>query len=63
VIELAVIVALATLAVGAALVFALRLLPTVRLQLAGLALLGVTLPLEFGQLLFELEPIPGRPLV
>jgi hypothetical protein len=45
VIELAVVVALATLAVGTALVFALRLLPTVRLQLAGLALLGVTLPL------------------
>jgi signal transduction histidine kinase len=45
VIELAVVVALATLAVGTALVFALQLLPTVRLQLAGLALLGVTLPL------------------
>ncbi|MBA3383108.1 MAG: HAMP domain-containing histidine kinase [Actinobacteria bacterium] len=44
-IELAAIVALATLVVGTALVFVLQLLPTVRLQLAGLALLGVTLPL------------------
>jgi signal transduction histidine kinase len=45
VIGLAVIVALATLGVGIAAALALRLLPTVRLQLAGLALLAVTLPL------------------
>jgi signal transduction histidine kinase len=45
VIELAAIVAVATLAVGLAGALALRLLPTVRLQLAGLALLAVTLPL------------------
>ena len=38
-------IASATLAVGLALVFLLRLLPTVRLQLAGLAMLAVTLPL------------------
>jgi signal transduction histidine kinase len=44
-IELAAVVALATLAVGVAAALALRLLPTVRLQLAGLALLGVALPL------------------
>ena len=44
-IELAVVVAAATLAVGVALALALRLLPSVRLQLAGLALLAVTLPL------------------
>ena len=41
----AVIVALATLAVGIALAYLLRLLPTVRLQLAGLAVLAVLLPL------------------
>jgi signal transduction histidine kinase len=41
----AVLVALATLAVGLALAFGLRLLPTVRLQLAGLAFLAVLLPL------------------
>jgi signal transduction histidine kinase len=45
VIATAVIVALATLAVGLALAFALRLLPTVRLQLAGLAFLAVLVPL------------------
>jgi signal transduction histidine kinase len=45
VIETAVIVALATLAVGLVLAYALRLLPTVRLQLAGLAVLAVLLPL------------------
>ena len=44
-IGLAAVVAVATLAVGLAGAFALRLLPTVRLQLAGLALLAVTLPL------------------
>jgi two-component system, OmpR family, sensor histidine kinase SaeS len=44
-IELAVVVALGTLAAGVVLALALRLLPTVRLQLAGLALLGVLLPL------------------
>jgi signal transduction histidine kinase len=45
VIGTAVVVALATLGVGLALAQALRLLPTVRLQLAGLALLAVLLPL------------------
>ena len=38
-------IAAATLGVGLALVFLLRLLPTVRLQLTGLAMLAVTLPL------------------
>ncbi|HEU5207233.1 MAG TPA: ATP-binding protein [Gaiellaceae bacterium] len=41
----AVLIALATLGVGLALAFLLRLLPTVRLQLAGLAFLAVLLPL------------------
>ena len=41
----AVVVALATLAVGLALAYVLRLLPTLRLQLAGLAVLAVLLPL------------------
>jgi signal transduction histidine kinase len=45
VIETAVIVAAATLAVGLAFAFVLRFLPTVRLQLAGLAFLAVLLPL------------------
>jgi signal transduction histidine kinase len=45
VIETAVIVAAATLAVGLVLAYLLRLLPTVRLQLAGLAVLAVLLPL------------------
>src|SRR5205823_1219303 len=45
VIALALAVAGATLAVGLAATLALRLLPTVRLQLAGLALLAVVLPL------------------
>jgi two-component system sensor histidine kinase BaeS len=45
VIELALIVAGATLAAGLVATFALRLLPTVRLQLTGLALLAVLLPL------------------
>ena len=44
-IEFALIVALATLAVGLAATVGLRLLPTVRLQLTGLALLAVLLPL------------------
>jgi signal transduction histidine kinase len=44
-IELAVIVVAATLGVGCALALALRLLPSVRTQLVGLALLAVTLPL------------------
>jgi signal transduction histidine kinase len=44
-IESALLVAVATLAVGLALAYALRLLPTVRLQLAGLACLAVLLPL------------------
>jgi signal transduction histidine kinase len=43
--ELALIAAAGTLATGVALALALRLLPTVRLQLAGLALLAVALPL------------------
>ena len=41
----ALIVAVSTLVVGIALALALRLLPTVRLQLAGLALIAVGLPL------------------
>ena len=41
----AALVALVTLAVGLALAYLLRLLPTVRLQLAGLAFLAVLLPL------------------
>ena len=45
-IELAILVALATLTVGLVVAFALRQLPTVRLQLAGLALLAVVLPLR-----------------
>jgi signal transduction histidine kinase len=45
VIELSIVVATATLAVGLAAVIVLRLLPTVRLQLAGLAFLAVALPL------------------
>jgi signal transduction histidine kinase len=45
VIELSLVVASATLAVGLAAVVVLRLLPTVRLQLAGLAFLAVVLPL------------------
>ena len=44
-IEFALVVSLSTLAAGIALALALRLLPTVRLQLAGLALLAVGLPL------------------
>jgi signal transduction histidine kinase len=43
--ELALSVAFSTLAVGLGAVLALRLLPTVRLQLAGLAFLAVVLPL------------------
>ena len=45
VIALALAVAAGTLAVGLAATFALRLLPSVRLQLAGFALLSVVLPL------------------
>ena len=44
-IQLALIVALATLGVGLAVALLLRLLPTVRLQLAGFAFLAVVLPL------------------
>ena len=44
-IELAVLVSLATLGVGLAVAFGLSLLPTVRLQLVGLAFLAVVLPL------------------
>ena len=43
--EFALVVSLSTLITGIALALALRLLPTVRLQLAGLALLAVGLPL------------------
>jgi signal transduction histidine kinase len=46
VIQLAVLVAVSTLAVGLAVAVALRQLPTVRLQLTGLALLAVVLPLS-----------------
>jgi two-component system, OmpR family, sensor histidine kinase SaeS len=45
VIELAAVVTAVTLILGLALAVALRLLPSVRTQLAGLALLAVTLPL------------------
>jgi signal transduction histidine kinase len=45
VIELALFVSLGTLAAGIGLALVLRLLPTVRMQLAGLALLAVALPL------------------
>jgi signal transduction histidine kinase len=45
VIALALVVALGTLGVGLAATFALRLLPSVRLQLAGFGLLAVVLPL------------------
>jgi signal transduction histidine kinase len=45
VIEVAIILGLATLAAGVVSAAALRLLPSVRLQLAGLALLAVILPL------------------
>jgi len=44
-IETALVVGLATLVVGLALASALRALPTIRLQLAGLAILAVVLPL------------------
>ena len=44
-IALALVVALGTLGVGLAATFALRLLPSVRLQLAGFGLLAVVLPL------------------
>ncbi len=43
--EVAVLLAAGTIGVGLAAAFALRFLPTVRLQLAGLALLAVVLPL------------------
>jgi signal transduction histidine kinase len=45
VIELALLVAVGTLIAGLALAFALRLLPSVRLRLAGVALIAVALPL------------------
>ena len=44
-IDLAILVSAATLAVGLVVALGLRLLPTVRLQLAGLAFLAVVLPL------------------
>jgi signal transduction histidine kinase len=56
--ELAVLLALGTIAVGALAALLLRLLPTVRLQLAGLALLAVLLPLigvlASGWVMFEM---------
>src|SRR5581483_2383491 len=45
VVDIALVLAAATLGVGIVAAFALRLLPTVRLQIAGLALLAVVLPL------------------
>ena len=58
-IEFAGIVLAATLAAGTGAVLALRLLPTLRLQLAGLALLAVTLPLVTvlvsGLVMFHME--------
>jgi signal transduction histidine kinase len=45
VIELAILVSLATLGIGMAIAFGLHFLPTVRMQLVGLALLAVALPL------------------
>jgi signal transduction histidine kinase len=57
--EVALFLALGTIAVGVALAFALRLLPTVRLQLVGLALLAVVLPLvgvlASGWVMFHME--------
>ena len=44
-IELAVLVTLATLIVGLVVAFGLSLLPTLRMQLVGLAFLAVVLPL------------------
>ena len=44
-IALALVVVASTLAVGVAVALALRALPSVRLQLAGLALVAVVLPL------------------
>ena len=44
-IDLAVLVVLSTLAVGLVVALLLRQLPTVRMQLAGLAVLAVVLPL------------------
>jgi signal transduction histidine kinase len=44
-IQAAVIVGLATLVIGLTVAYVLRLLPTIRLQLAGLAILAVLLPL------------------
>src|SRR5207237_2450832 len=43
--DVALVLAAATLGIGLVAAFGLRLLPTVRLQLAGLALLAVVLPL------------------
>jgi signal transduction histidine kinase len=57
--QFAVIVALGTLAAGLVAAFALRLLPTVRLQLVALALLAVGLPLAAvtlgGLVMFEMD--------
>jgi signal transduction histidine kinase len=57
--EAAILLALATLAGGIVAAFALRSLPTVRLQLAGLALLAVVLPLSAvlasGWVMFHME--------
>jgi signal transduction histidine kinase len=55
----AVVIAVATLGVGFAAAWGLRLLPTIRLQLAGLALLAVVLPLgtvlASGWVMFEMH--------
>ncbi len=57
--EAAILLAVATLAAGIALAFAIRLLPRLRLQLAGLALLAVVLPLvavlASGWVMFHME--------
>ena len=57
--EAAILLAGATLAAGIALAFAIRLLPRLRLQLAGLALLAVVLPLvavlASGWVMFHME--------
>ena len=57
--EAAILLAVATLAAGIAVAFAIRLLPRIRLQLAGLALLAVVLPLvavlASGWVMFHME--------
>jgi signal transduction histidine kinase len=57
--ELAILLVLGTIAIGALVALLLRLLPTMRLQLAGLALLAVLLPLggvlASGSVMFEMN--------